>query len=128
VARPMRNAFCLSTVLRPPAEVAAAAPGGARWLQIYVFRDREVSDDVISQALSLASALVLTADLGLRDSASRSAHRFRAPEDAVPAIVAARDAEVGGGASFAGTARVGAGVGLRHGLRAVEGPIIVKDS
>ena len=57
--------MCLSTVATAtPAEVAAAAPGAPRWLQIYVFKDREVTDDVIAQALELGfSALVLTADL-----------------------------------------------------------------
>ena len=45
--------MCLSTVATAtPADVAAAAPGAPRWLQIYVFRDRAVSDDVIEQALA----------------------------------------------------------------------------
>ena len=41
--------MCLSTVATatPPA-VAEAAGGAALWLQLYVFRDREVSDEVIS--------------------------------------------------------------------------------
>src|SRR3990172_625538 len=44
--------MCLSTVATAaPADVAEAAPGAPRWLQIYVFRDREVSDEVIAQAL-----------------------------------------------------------------------------
>ena len=86
--------MCLSTVATStPAEVAAVAPNGARWLQIYVFRDREVSDDVIAQALEAGfSALVLTADLpvyGIRHREARTG--FEAPEDEVPAIVAARD-------------------------------------
>jgi isopentenyl diphosphate isomerase/L-lactate dehydrogenase-like FMN-dependent dehydrogenase len=85
--------MCLSTVATStPADVAAAAPGGARWLQIYVFRDREVSDDVIGQALDAGfSALVLTADLpvyGIRHREVRAG--FEAPEDTVPAILAAR--------------------------------------
>ena len=85
--------MCLSTVATStPAEVAAAAPNGARWLQIYVFRDREVSDDVIAQALEAGcSALVLTADLpvyGIRHRETRMG--FEGPEDDVPAIVAAR--------------------------------------
>jgi isopentenyl diphosphate isomerase/L-lactate dehydrogenase-like FMN-dependent dehydrogenase len=85
--------MCLSTVATStPAEVAAAAPGASRWLQIYVFRDREVSDQVIEQALEAGfSALVLTADLpvyGIRHREARTG--FAAPEDDVPAIVAAR--------------------------------------
>ena len=57
--------MCVSTVATAaPAEIAAAAPGAPRWLQLYVFRDRGVSDDVIAQALEAGfTALVLTADL-----------------------------------------------------------------
>jgi isopentenyl diphosphate isomerase/L-lactate dehydrogenase-like FMN-dependent dehydrogenase len=85
--------MCVSTVATStPADIAAAAPGAARWLQIYVFRDRGVSDDVIAQALESGfSALVLTADLpvyGIRHREARTG--FEAPEDDVPAIVAAR--------------------------------------
>ena len=85
--------MCLSTVATAtPGEVAAAAPSAPRWLQIYVFRDRVVSDDVIAQALEAGfSALVLTADLpvyGIRHREARAG--FAAPEDSVPAIAAAR--------------------------------------
>jgi isopentenyl diphosphate isomerase/L-lactate dehydrogenase-like FMN-dependent dehydrogenase len=85
--------MCLSTVATAtPAEVAAVAPDAPRWLQIYVFRDREVSDQVIEQALESGfSALVLTADLpvyGIRHREARAG--FEAPEEEVPAIVAAR--------------------------------------
>jgi isopentenyl diphosphate isomerase/L-lactate dehydrogenase-like FMN-dependent dehydrogenase len=85
--------MCLSTVATAtPADVAAAALGAPRWLQIYVFRDREVSDDVIAQALEAGfTALVLTADLpvyGIRHQESRAG--FDAPEDHAPAIAAAR--------------------------------------
>jgi isopentenyl diphosphate isomerase/L-lactate dehydrogenase-like FMN-dependent dehydrogenase len=85
--------MCLSTVATAtPADVAAAAPGGPRWLQIYVFRDREVSDEVIAQALEAGfSALVLTADLpvyGIRHREARAG--FGVPEADVPAIAAAR--------------------------------------
>ena len=85
--------MCLSTVATStPADVAAAAPGAPRWLQIYVFRDREVSDDVVAQALEAGfTALVLTADLpvyGIRDREARLG--FAPPEENVPAIAAAR--------------------------------------
>ena len=85
--------MCLSTVATatPPA-VAEAAGGAALWLQLYVFRDREVSDDVISGALANGfSALVLTADLpvvGIRDRELRT--EFGAPELEVPAYASAR--------------------------------------
>jgi (S)-2-hydroxy-acid oxidase len=75
-----------------PADIAAAAPEAPRWLQIYVFRDRGVSDEVIAQALEAGfTALVLTADLpvyGIRHREARTG--FEAPEDRVPALVAAR--------------------------------------
>jgi 4-hydroxymandelate oxidase len=85
--------MCLSTVATStPADVASAAPHGARWLQIYVFRDREVSDEVIAQALDVGfTALVLTADLpvyGIRHREARLG--FAAPEENVPALAAAR--------------------------------------
>jgi isopentenyl diphosphate isomerase/L-lactate dehydrogenase-like FMN-dependent dehydrogenase len=90
--------MCLSTVATAtPSDVAAAAPDAPRWLQIYVFRDREVSDQVIAQALEAGfSALVLTADLpvyGIRHGEKRAG--FEAPEGDVPAIA---DAWARGGA------------------------------
>ena len=64
--------------------------GGPRWLQIYVFRDREVSDDVIAQSLESGfSALVLTADLPVYGIRHREARLSSASEN-VPAIVATR--------------------------------------
>ena len=91
--QPRPGRLCLSTVATatPPA-VAEAAGGAALWLQLYVFRDREVSDDVISGALANGfSALVLTADLpvvGIRDRELRT--EFGAPELEVPACASAR--------------------------------------
>jgi isopentenyl diphosphate isomerase/L-lactate dehydrogenase-like FMN-dependent dehydrogenase len=85
--------MCMSTVATAtPADIASAAPDAPRWLQIYVFQDRGVSDEVIAQALEVGfSALVLTADLpvyGIRHRELRTG--FEAPEDEVPAIVHAR--------------------------------------
>ncbi|GIU94698.1 MAG: alpha-hydroxy-acid oxidizing enzyme [Gaiellaceae bacterium] len=85
--------FCLSTVATAtPREVAEATPGAPKWLQIYVFRDRGVSDAVIEQALEAGfSALVLTADLPVYGRRHREARTgFTAPEDAAPALIAAR--------------------------------------
>jgi len=86
--------MCVSTVATAtPADIAVAAPDAPRWLQIYVFQDRGVSDEVIAQALESGfTALVLTADLpvyGIRHREVRTG--FEAPEDDVPAIVAARE-------------------------------------
>lgn len=85
--------MCLSTVATAtPADVAVAAPGAPRWLQLYVFRDRAVSDEVVAQALEVGfTAIVLTADLpvvGIRDSERRAG--FDVPELNVPAFAAAR--------------------------------------
>ena len=85
--------MCLSTVATAtPAAVAEAASGSPLWLQLYVFRDRDVSDEVISTALESGfSALVLTADLpvyGIRHRETRTG--FEPPEEDMPAIVAAR--------------------------------------
>src|SRR5919106_599575 len=68
--------FCLSTVATAsPAEVAAATPDGLRWFQLYVFRDRGITEAILAQALESGfSAVVLTADLpvvGIRDAERR---------------------------------------------------------
>ena len=66
-----------------PAAVAAAAPGAPRWLQVYVFRDRGVTQALIDEACSAGySALVLTVDtpiLGRREGAVRVG--FHLPEE-----------------------------------------------
>jgi isopentenyl diphosphate isomerase/L-lactate dehydrogenase-like FMN-dependent dehydrogenase len=64
--------MCLSTATTArPAEVAAAAPGAARWFQVYVFPDRSATEELIAEAVDNGfSALVLTADtpyLGRRE-------------------------------------------------------------
>lgn len=48
----------------PLAEIASAAPGGARWFQIYVMRDREATLDLVREAKATGcTAIVLTADM-----------------------------------------------------------------
>ncbi len=84
--------MCLSTVATStPADVAAAAPDAPRWLQIYVFKDREVTDEVIAQALEAGfSALVLTADLPVYGRRIREqVAGFVLPDETVPAFAAA---------------------------------------
>jgi isopentenyl diphosphate isomerase/L-lactate dehydrogenase-like FMN-dependent dehydrogenase len=58
-----------------PRPVADAAPGAPRWFQVYVFRDRGVTQALIDEACESAySALVLTVDvpiLGRREAAER---------------------------------------------------------
>jgi isopentenyl diphosphate isomerase/L-lactate dehydrogenase-like FMN-dependent dehydrogenase len=85
--------MCLSTIATAtPAEVADAAPGGRRWFQVYVFRDREVTRSFVAEAEERGyEALVLTVD------APRFGHRERdlrtgfvvPPEFAVPSFAAA---------------------------------------
>ena len=58
-----------------PGQVAAAAPDAPRWFQVYVFRDRGVTQSLIDEACEHGySALVLTVDapiLGRREGALR---------------------------------------------------------
>ncbi|NXI93453.1 HAOX2 oxidase, partial [Psophia crepitans] len=45
-------------------EISAAAPGGLRWFQLYIHRNRAVSQQLVQQAVALGfQGLVLTADL-----------------------------------------------------------------
>ncbi|MBA2296054.1 MAG: alpha-hydroxy-acid oxidizing protein, partial [Actinobacteria bacterium] len=82
-------ALCLSTfATATPAEVAAAAPDATRFLQVYVFRDRGVTDELIDRALAAGcTALFLTVDLpvvGHRDRELR--HGWQLPVVDLPAI------------------------------------------
>jgi 4-hydroxymandelate oxidase len=69
--------FCLSSLATATVpEVAEAAPEGARWLQLYVFRDRAVSERLAREAGEHGyEALVVTVDLpvlGVRERDVRS--------------------------------------------------------
>jgi isopentenyl diphosphate isomerase/L-lactate dehydrogenase-like FMN-dependent dehydrogenase len=80
--------MCLSTAATArPAEVAAAAPGGLRWFQVYVFEDRSQTQGLIDEAVENDfSALVLTVDtphLGRRERDLRI--DFKIPEHLVVA-------------------------------------------
>ena len=85
--------MCLSTLATAtPADVAAAAPGAPRWFQLYVFRDRGVTRDLVGQAVESGyGAVVLTVDaprLGRRERDLRTG--FRVPEEIlVPSVAAA---------------------------------------
>ena len=84
--------LCLSTMATAtPEEVAAAAPGGPRWFQLYVFRDRGVTRALVEQAAEHGyGAIVLTVDaprLGRRERDLRTG--FRVPEEiTVPSLAA----------------------------------------
>ncbi len=85
--------LCLSSfATATPAAVAAAAPGLARWYQVYTFRDRGLTDDLIAEALEAGfTALVLTVDLPVLGSRDRERRiDWTMPEDDVPTVVRAR--------------------------------------
>jgi isopentenyl diphosphate isomerase/L-lactate dehydrogenase-like FMN-dependent dehydrogenase len=56
--------MCLSSLTSTrPAEVAAAAPAGRRWMQVYLFRDRAVTHAMVEEATEAGyEALLLTVD------------------------------------------------------------------
>jgi len=56
--------MCLSSLTSTrPAEVAAAAPEGKRWMQVYCFRDRGVTRTMVAEAAEAGyEALLLTVD------------------------------------------------------------------
>jgi isopentenyl diphosphate isomerase/L-lactate dehydrogenase-like FMN-dependent dehydrogenase len=58
------TAFCLSTIATArPSEVAAAAPDGRRFFQLYCFRDRGVTQALLDEAVESGfEAILLTVD------------------------------------------------------------------
>jgi isopentenyl diphosphate isomerase/L-lactate dehydrogenase-like FMN-dependent dehydrogenase len=85
--------LCLSSLTSTrPAEVAEAAPGGRRWMQVYLFRDRGVTRAMIEEAAEAGyEALLLTVDApyaGRRERDLRAG--FQVPAEVrAPAIEAA---------------------------------------
>ncbi len=84
--------FCLSSLAGAgPAEIAAAAPSGERWFQLYVFRDRGLSNQLVRDAAESGfEAIVVTVDLpvlGIRDRDLRTQYTL---PDGVLAPSAAR--------------------------------------
>ena len=87
------TAMCVSTIATAsPRQVAEAAPGGERWLQLYCFRDRGVTRAVIDEAVECGySAIALTVDApyaGRRERDLRTGFQVP-PEITVPAVAAA---------------------------------------
>jgi isopentenyl diphosphate isomerase/L-lactate dehydrogenase-like FMN-dependent dehydrogenase len=89
--------MCMSTMATTSfADIAAAAPGAARWLQLYHLTDRERTRAIIDAGRDAgASAIVLTVDSPVRGRPDRARGTgFLIPEpDAVPNVVAAMDGE-----------------------------------
>jgi isopentenyl diphosphate isomerase/L-lactate dehydrogenase-like FMN-dependent dehydrogenase len=82
--------MCLSTLATTlPSEVAAAAPGGRRWFQLYSFRDEKVTRALMDEAIDSGfEAIVVTVDAargGRRERDLRTG--FKLPEGlGVPAV------------------------------------------
>jgi isopentenyl diphosphate isomerase/L-lactate dehydrogenase-like FMN-dependent dehydrogenase len=87
------TAMCLSTLATSrPGEVAAAAPGGRHWFQLYKFRDAGITQALMEEAAESGfEAVVVTADLppgGNRERDLRTG--FALPEGlGVPSVGAA---------------------------------------
>jgi 4-hydroxymandelate oxidase len=75
--------MCVSTIASTPLEEVAAAATGPLWFQLYVYKDREVTRDLVARAQAAGyRALVLTVDtprLGRRERDVRN--RFTLPKD-----------------------------------------------
>jgi isopentenyl diphosphate isomerase/L-lactate dehydrogenase-like FMN-dependent dehydrogenase len=82
--------MCVSTLATAtPADVAAAAPEGRHWFQVYVYKDRGVTRDLVEQAVDAGyEALALTVDaprLGRRERDMRTGFALP-PEATVPSF------------------------------------------
>ena len=80
-----QSLYCVSSLATAtPAQVAAAAPEGRRWFQLYVFKDRGVSEALVQAAVEHGyEALVITVDLpvlGVRERELRSGYAIDAAE------------------------------------------------
>jgi isopentenyl diphosphate isomerase/L-lactate dehydrogenase-like FMN-dependent dehydrogenase len=92
--------MCLSTLATAtPTEVAAAAPGGRRWFQLYPFSDAAVTRALMSEAVAAGfEAVVLTVDAppgGRREQDVRTGFTIPAGIE-IPSVAAA----LGGGQAF----------------------------
>jgi isopentenyl diphosphate isomerase/L-lactate dehydrogenase-like FMN-dependent dehydrogenase len=89
--------ICLSTLSTTrPAEVAAAAPGGRHWFQLYAFKDAGVTRALVDEAIDAGfEAILVTADAppgGNRERDRR--HRFTLPKElGTPSLTAATGGE-----------------------------------
>jgi isopentenyl diphosphate isomerase/L-lactate dehydrogenase-like FMN-dependent dehydrogenase len=88
-----KTIMTLSTIATAtPREVADAAPGAPRWLQVYVFRDRGVTRALVDEAIDCGfEALVVTVDAPVPGHRERDLRiGFAVPEGVdVPAVSAA---------------------------------------
>jgi 4-hydroxymandelate oxidase len=64
--------FCASTVSNVSLEAIAAASGGPRWFQLYVYRDRGITRSLVERAVAAGySALCLTVDTPIAGNRER---------------------------------------------------------
>ena len=77
-------------------DVAAAAPGAPRWFQLYVFRDRVLTRELVARAEAAGyEALVLTVDAPLLGRRERDArNRFALPEGITAANLAGARSQI----------------------------------
>jgi 4-hydroxymandelate oxidase len=82
--------LCCSTMATCAIEDVAAVPGVSLWFQVYVFRDREVTADLVARAQAAGvRAVVLTVDTGRLGRRERDLrNRFGLPEGLVAANLA----------------------------------------
>ena len=91
------TAMCLSTLSTTrPAEVAAVAPGGRHWFQLYAFKDAGVTRALMDEAVDAGfEAILVTADAppgGNRERDRRN--RFTLPQElGTPSLTAATGGE-----------------------------------
>jgi isopentenyl diphosphate isomerase/L-lactate dehydrogenase-like FMN-dependent dehydrogenase len=72
-ARTVMIASSLSTY--PIEEIAAAAPAASLWFQLYVFRDRSITEELVRRAESAGCrAICLTASVAVQGNRERDAH------------------------------------------------------
>ncbi len=81
--------YCLSTLSsRPLEEVSVASPGGPRWFQLYVQKDRGLTRELVQRAAGAGyQAIVLTVDLpvvAIRERDLRSSIAFPAVGNFTP--------------------------------------------
>jgi 4-hydroxymandelate oxidase len=97
--------YCLSTLASASLEEVAASSRGLRWFQLYIFKDRGISADLVDRAASSGyAAIVVTVDsplAGRRERDIRNA--FALPEDIgfrnlTGALASAASAATGGSA------------------------------
>ena len=93
-------------------EVAKAAPDGHRWFQLYVFKDRGLTADLVRRAEAAGyGAIVMTVDapmLGKRERDARN--RFALPEGLTAANLTAQLSRIGSDGTDSGLFQFFAGV------------------